>query len=102
MDAEVTIANNGLEAFELLEKNEYDCILMDIQMPVMDGYQTTRNIRADPRFKHYPVIALTANAGNEDKKKCLEIGMDDIVTKPFKPVQLFKVINRLLKVPAED
>ena len=91
----LTIANNGKEAVDLLAENkDFDIILMDIQMPIMDGYETTRYIR-----KHYtgplagiPILAMTAHAHISKDEKFKEYGMDDFVLKPFKPNQLFSKI----------
>jgi signal transduction histidine kinase/ActR/RegA family two-component response regulator len=84
-------ANNGREALEKLEKENYDLILMDIQMPVMDGYETSKIIREKEKHtqKHIPIIALTANATEEDKRKSIEAGMDEYLTKPIKSENLY-------------
>lgn len=92
----VCIAQNGAEALDLLTKERFDCVLMDVQMPVMDGYQTTRLIRANPALADIPVIAMTANASNEDKARCLAAGMDDFITKPFKPHKLYAMLANWL------
>ncbi|MFA9217834.1 MAG: response regulator, partial [Sphingomonadaceae bacterium] len=92
--ATVCVANNGREALDLLEKEHFDCVLMDIQMPVMDGYETTRQIRANPRLAGMLVIAMTANAGREDQQRCIDAGMDEFVTKPIAPKQLFDMLAR--------
>ncbi|MES2126758.1 MAG: CHASE domain-containing protein [Pseudomonadota bacterium] len=94
--ATVVIANNGKEAIDLMLKERFDCVLMDVQMPVMDGFEATRLIRSDPRLKEALIIAMTANAGREDQKRCLEAGMDEFVTKPIAPHLLFEVIARWL------
>ena len=93
---EVTIANNGFEALGLLEKNSYDCILMDIQMPEMDGIQTARRIRqmSDPIKSVIPIIALTANVHSEDIEKYKAAGMNDFLAKPFDESALLLVISR--------
>lgn len=93
----VTIVNNGQEALDALETNDYDCVLMDLQMPVMDGYEATRNIRKNTQFKALPVIAMTANAMSGDKEKCLDAGMNDHVAKPIDTHQLFSALNRWIK-----
>lgn len=87
----VDLADNGLKVLEKLKKNSYDLILMDIQMPEMDGYKATLLIRQkeENTGKHIPIIALTANATEEDRKKCFECGMDDYLTKPVKSEKLF-------------
>ncbi|QGZ38473.1 PAS domain S-box-containing protein [Pseudoduganella flava] len=94
--ATVVIANNGQEALDLLQKGHFDCVLMDVQMPVMDGYEATRRIRAHPRLSGTLVIAMTANAGNEDQARCLAAGMDEFVTKPIAPNLLFSVLSKWL------
>lgn len=94
---EIDVANNGREALDLLEKNNYDIVLMDIQMPEMDGYTATQAIRnmKDAVKKSIPIIALTAHATNEEAQKCLHMGMDAYVTKPFNPGLLLKTIVQL-------
>ena len=84
--AVVDLANNGVEALELLQDREYDAILMDCQMPEMDGYTTTRKIREGERAsgKHVPIIAMTANALVGDRDRCISAGMDDYLTKPVR------------------
>ncbi|MDN5205578.1 PAS domain S-box protein [Fulvivirgaceae bacterium BMA10] len=99
-NCEVEIAANGYIALEKLKRNDYDIILMDVQMPVMDGYEATKNIRDhfDPPKRDIPIIALTANAIIGDNDKCLTIGMNDYLSKPFKPEDLFKKITKLTQV----
>ncbi|MBB5366679.1 MULTISPECIES: CHASE domain-containing protein [unclassified Janthinobacterium] len=94
----VTIANNGIEALELLARQRYDCVLMDVQMPEMDGFEATRRIRADRRLAGVLVIAMTANAGSEDRARCLEAGMDEFVTKPIAPNLLFHMLAKWLRL----
>ncbi|MES2298479.1 MAG: CHASE domain-containing protein [Pseudomonadota bacterium] len=94
--ATVVIANNGKEAIDLMLKEAFDCVLMDVQMPVMDGFEATRMIRAHPKLREALVIAMTANAGKEDQLRCLEAGMDDFVTKPIAPHLLFALLARSL------
>jgi PAS domain S-box-containing protein len=94
--ATVVVANNGKEAIDLMHKEKFDCVLMDVQMPVMDGFEATRMIRTDPRLSDALVIAMTANAGKEDQRRCLEAGMDEFVTKPIAPHLLFDVIAKWL------
>jgi len=92
---QTTVANNGKEVLDLLDNNEFDFILMDVQMPEMDGIEATKEIRKreEETGKHIPITALTANAFEEDKKKCLEAGMDEYATKPIKINELFSVIE---------
>ncbi|MFQ6115285.1 MAG: PAS domain S-box protein, partial [bacterium] len=80
---EVTVVENGEDALKALEAEDFDLVLMDMQMPVMDGYDTTRRIRQNPRFAQLPIIALTAYAMVGDVEKCRQVGCDDYVTKPI-------------------
>jgi signal transduction histidine kinase/ligand-binding sensor domain-containing protein/CheY-like chemotaxis protein len=93
----VEAVENGENALTFYKKNNYDLILMDIQMPVMDGLTATKKIREieSQNGAHIPIIALTANAFKEDKAKCLQAGMDDFLSKPFKPIDLEEIINNL-------
>ncbi len=95
---EVAIAVNGREALEMLMKDSFDCILMDVQMPEMDGMEATQRIRQlpDPVKSAIPIIALTANALKGDSEKYLAVGMNDYLAKPFNEETLFRVINRNL------
>ena len=97
---QVTLAKNGKEAFDLSINNHFDLILMDIQMPVMDGITATQQIRLFENGKHVPIIALTARAMKEDKKNCLAAGMDAWVSKPLRPRELFKAMHKLLSEKA--
>ncbi|MBL3599035.1 MAG: response regulator [gamma proteobacterium endosymbiont of Lamellibrachia anaximandri] len=81
----VEMAFDGQEALELLAREEFDGVLMDCQMPVMDGYEATRQIRAQKKFKDLPIIALTANAMKGDREKVLAVGMNDHIAKPVNP-----------------
>ncbi len=92
----VTLAENGKKALELLETEHFDVILMDVQMPVMDGFTTTQHIRQRERAsgEHIPIIAMTAHALKGYEEKCLEAGMDDYVTKPIKREIVIERINR--------
>ncbi len=89
----VNIANNGQEALDLLEKNNYHIILMDIQMPVLDGLSTVGKIRADARFAHMPVIAMSAHAMTGDREISLHHGMNEHITKPISPAILYETVN---------
>jgi PAS domain S-box-containing protein len=93
----VAIANNGQEGVDAARANQYDAILMDIQMPVMDGYTATREIRKDERFKELPIIAMTAHAMSGDEDKSLEAGMNGHVAKPIDPDQLFATLKKWIQ-----
>src|SRR5690606_32447533 len=80
-------AMNGLEAVEKIQEQHFDVILMDVQMPEMDGFEATKTIRQLDRSQPY-IIAMTANAMKEDKDACLEAGMDEYLSKPFKTEEL--------------
>ncbi|TFH07209.1 MAG: response regulator, partial [Nitrosomonadales bacterium] len=95
----VTTADNGEEAVEKVAQSEFDCVLMDIQMPVMDGYTATETIRKDAQFSNLPIIAMTANAMEEDRKKASESGMNDHVAKPIDIKKLFDVLIKWIDVP---
>jgi len=97
--ATVVRAGNGQEALDALLRDRFDCILMDVQMPVMDGLEATRRIRADVAIAATPVIALTANASDADRRMCLEAGMDDFLTKPIAPKSLYATLARWLVHP---
>lgn len=91
----VDITGNGEEALEALSKpNDFDLILLDIQMPVMDGFTTARHIRQNEKYANLPIIAMTAHAMVGDKEKSLEVGMNDHITKPINPEQLYCTVAR--------
>jgi len=91
----VESAENGFVAVEKVRNTDFDIVLMDIQMPVMDGFEATKNIRALPKPKsNMPIIALTANATRRDVEKCLAEGMDDCIAKPFTPEDLYYTLNK--------
>ena len=94
LNIDVTVANNGKEASDAVDSETFDLIFMDIQMPVMNGFQATEKIRE--KGVETPIIAVTANAVAGEKKKCIEAGMDDFLTKPFKKADLLPVINKWL------
>jgi len=98
----VSIANNGKEAVQKLKAESYDAVLMDIQMPVMGGFEATRKIRSKKRFKGLPIIAMTAHAMAGDRKKSLEAGMNDHVTKPIDPQELICVLVQWIKPSARE
>ena len=90
----VTLANNGQEGVNAVQANLYDAVLMDVQMPVMDGHTATRHIRRYSRFKDLPIIAMTAHAMTGDQEKSIAAGMNDHVTKPIDPAQLLATLAR--------
>jgi CheY-like chemotaxis protein len=99
----VTIANNGKQAVDLIQSRKFQIVLMDLHMPVMDGVEATKQIRAieDPYFKNIPIIALSATAGNMEMAK--EIGMDDFAMKPIDPQVLYnKIVQQHLKSLAAE
>jgi len=95
-------AENGLKAIQALEQSQYDLVLMDCQMPVMDGYEATQRIRQNPQWKNLPIIAVTANVMQGDREDCLASGMDDYITKPYKRDELRAVINHWRPSPAPE
>mgnify|MGYP003624921756 FL=1 len=92
----ITLAHNGLEAVNLVKANHFDLVLMDIVMPVMDGITATTTIRniEDNDKKNIPIIALTANVGENEFQRCIQAGMNKVLTKPFEIVSLIKVISK--------
>ena len=100
--AEVQRAENGKAGLEALQEKEpgfYDAVLMDIQMPVMNGYETTKAIRSlgDSCASSLPIIAMSANAYEEDVRDCLAAGINDHIAKPFNPAELLQVLHRYIK-----
>ncbi len=99
--ATVTVARNGRVALELLsagpESPLFDLILMDLQMPEMDGYKATAKLRSDARFETLPIIAMTAHATMEERQRCLAAGMNDHIPKPIDPETLFGTVSRFYK-----
>ena len=91
---DIVVASSGLEALELFVADQFDIVLMDVQMPEMDGMETTRRIRAIARDKHHiPIIAVTANAMSGDRENYLAAGMDDYISKPFDPTDLLEKVR---------
>jgi two-component system sensor histidine kinase/response regulator len=93
----VTTAENGAEAVTRLQQQHVDLVLMDIQMPVMDGYQATQQIRQMPQYAKLPIIALTAHAMKGDREKCLAAGMNGHVAKPIDPDELYNALTRWIE-----
>ncbi len=97
LNCKVDTAENGKTALLLLEQNSYDCIFMDIQMPELDGFQLTREIRLKEREdQHVFIFALTANALQGDEEKCLQAGMDAYISKPIKIKDLENILSKYL------
>ena len=96
----VDVADNGAQAVKMVGLADYDGVLMDCQMPVMDGYEATREIRANPRFATLPILAMTANATSGAKELCLASGMNDHIGKPIDVDQLFATMTRWIKPKA--
>jgi PAS domain S-box-containing protein len=97
---DVTLADNGQAALELLEHNTFDVILMDIQMPVMDGLEATKIIRENPKVSHLPIIAMSAGVTLDEQEKCQSVGMSDFIPKPINPVQMLEKIKQNLIPPS--
>lgn len=98
--AKVDVANDGSIAVKKLfahERPPYDIVLMDLQMPEMDGYQATRKIRSEARFTKLPIIAMTAHATTEERERCLDAGMNDHISKPIDPSLLYETLSRFYK-----
>jgi PAS domain S-box-containing protein len=96
----VTEVVNGLEAIKQLERNSFDLILMDIQMPLLNGYDATKKIRTELK-SHIPIIALTANAIKGEHEKCIKAGMDDYLSKPFEEHQFLQIVSHWLENPKD-
>jgi CheY-like chemotaxis protein len=96
----VSLATNGQEAVTAVTENDYDAVLMDVQMPIMDGHEATRIIRRDTRFRDLPIIAMTAHAMAGDRENSLAAGMNDHITKPIDPEELYRTLGHWLGGPA--
>ncbi|WP_432710554.1 response regulator, partial [Pedobacter sp.] len=88
----IVMANNGQQALDKLQENDIDLVLMDIMMPVMNGYEAMQAIREQPAFESLPIIALTAKAMKQDREKCIEAGASDYISKP---VDLDKLLSMM-------
>jgi two-component system cell cycle response regulator DivK len=95
-DYEIVEVEDGQQALEAIAKQRPDLILMDIQLPIVDGYTATRKIKADPALRSIPIIAVTSYALSGEEKKAREAGCDDYVPKPFSPRQLLAKIRQHL------
>jgi signal transduction histidine kinase/CheY-like chemotaxis protein/ligand-binding sensor domain-containing protein len=98
----VDVASTGFEAVHMAGIKDYDAVLMDIQMPEMEGYEAVAHIRQNPRLINLPIIAMTAHAMSGYREECLAAGMNDYVTKPIEPEKLFSVLGRWVKVKPKD
>jgi len=96
-DIQIDIAENGMQALDKIAVNTYDLVLMDIKMPIMDGYEATLQIRKNYSKKELPILALTANAINDQIEKCKEVGMNDCITKPIMEHDLVEKVNKYAK-----
>ncbi|MGB0848481.1 MAG: response regulator, partial [Thiolinea sp.] len=92
--ADARLAKNGSEAIHQLQEQPFDIVLMDLSLPGMDGYETTRQIRADDKISDCPIIALTAHTLGNEQQQCFRSGMNDYLTKPYKTDEL---VNMILK-----
>jgi CheY-like chemotaxis protein len=99
----VTLAANGREALAAIEKQAYDLVLMDVQMPEMDGLEATIMLRQGEKGseRHQPVIALTAHAMKGDQERCLAAGMDGYLTKPIRPQEIDEILNKYVAIRKE-
>ena len=95
LEMEVDVADNGKAAIQMLGDKDYEIVLMDMHMPIMDGVAATRAIREKERFAELPIIAMTANAMQSHKEECLAAGMNDFIAKPFNPDRLYAAIHGL-------
>jgi signal transduction histidine kinase/CheY-like chemotaxis protein len=94
---QVTVAENGAVALEMARRADYDIVLMDMQMPVMDGLSATRALREQERFADLPIVAMTANAMQADRERCIEAGMNDYLAKPIEPEALWAMLVKWIK-----
>ncbi len=93
---QVTAAEDGQEALEMLDEKEYDAIILDINMPRLDGLEFLKKIRSESAFESIPVIMLTTEGQEEDKNKSLKLGASAYIVKPFKPTQLLRLVEDIL------
>jgi CheY-like chemotaxis protein len=97
----VEVANNGFEVLEALERRTFDVVLMDLEMPDMDGFETTAAVREKESYLggHVPIVAMTAHAIKGFREQCLAAGMDDFVTKPIKPEEMYRAVETVVLEP---
>lgn len=101
VEAVSEVADNGKEALRLLENEKFDLVLMDTQLPIMDGYETTRHIREKAEFAAQHIVAMTGNVTAEDRKRCLAVGMNDFIPKPVNPDQMYLILAKWLPSPSD-
>jgi len=89
-------AEDGREALELLAKGRFDAIVLDINMPRMDGFELLKTIKADDAYASIPVIMLTTEGQEEDRQKAMDLGANEYIVKPFKPTQLLQLVEKVL------
>jgi chemosensory pili system protein ChpA (sensor histidine kinase/response regulator) len=94
--AKVLTARDGLDAITVMQEHDVDIILLDIEMPRMDGYQLATHVRNDPRLKNIPIIMITSRSGEKHRAKAIEIGINDYLSKPYQESQLVAAIEALL------
>lgn len=94
---EIIFAVDGEEAIKIAKQSLPNLIIMDMGLPILDGWEATRQLKADPKTKHIPVIALTAHSNDDDRDQALSVGCDEYATKPVDFTQLIEKIERLLK-----
>jgi len=98
LGCQVQVAAHGQEALDCLERDTFDLVLMDCNMPVMDGYEASRRIRQSSRWPELPIVALTANAMPEERERCRAAGMNDYLAKPFRREELLALIEHWVPV----
>ncbi len=98
----VTVRSSGVDALAYLHSQVADVVLMDVEMPGMDGYETTRRIRGELGLTEFPIIAITAHATARDRENCLAAGMSDFITKPFVPLELFHMLAKWMSAKLQD
>jgi len=98
MGVEVIVAGNGREALARVHGQRCDAVLMDLQMPVLNGYEATAQIRSDPAFQTLPILAMTAHAFLQERERCLAIGMNDFITKPIQPDSLLSTLAKWIPI----
>jgi len=97
LGVQATVARNGYEALEKVHSHRFDAVLMDLQMPVMDGYEATRQLRQDPELAALPILAMTAHAMQQERERCQSLGMNDYITKPIDPAALATTLARWVR-----